>query len=299
MKYLLLVFLFLVIVSGSFSQCNTFNSPPITCMRWINSSTLEIDFDVNSMGGATPANIKRLDLYGSLCTPSKYLISTILIGSSWPTSTFVYIGANSSIPSCYVIQASCIDSVIIPLPVSDEVESMSLNATLINDTVVELKWNWDQTTLATNTLVQRKLPSTSPIWTTIGNPAIVQSNMIYMDTIQMPFTDVVYRVMNEKTLDSCVSLSNEDTVYRNWTNVDTQLKKNSNIEIYPNPFKNYVHLKSVSPIRSIEVYSTSGQVVLVVNNPSDLLDLSSLPKGSYILKLISSHGYSRRLIYKN
>lgn len=60
-----------------------------------------------------------------------------------------------------------------------------------------------------------------------------------------------------------------------------------NFSIYPNPATNYIQVEASSIIDSIEVFDLSGRKLLSkqTNTKSNLLDVESLNKGSYILRL--------------
>jgi hypothetical protein len=62
--------------------------------------------------------------------------------------------------------------------------------------------------------------------------------------------------------------------------------------VYPNPARSVVHLVQPEAIRSIAIFSLSGQL-LETPQPASILDISKLSKGIYILKLITHDGNSR------
>jgi hypothetical protein len=70
-----------------------------------------------------------------------------------------------------------------------------------------------------------------------------------------------------------VPLSNEDV-------------EKSKTSIYPNPSSNWIHINSEQEFSSFSIYNVSGQQVLSHNlNTDQRLDISSLSKGMYFLKL--------------
>ena len=66
----------------------------------------------------------------------------------------------------------------------------------------------------------------------------------------------------------------------------TNETKQSNISIYPNPAHNEINISGVKTINNIEIYSTAGNLVKKANLSTNktAIDISSLPKGSYVLK---------------
>lgn len=61
--------------------------------------------------------------------------------------------------------------------------------------------------------------------------------------------------------------------------------------IYPNPTKGEINIKTDKKIKSATVIDASGKSLL--NNTSERLDISSLPKGVYLLKVDFSDGTSK------
>lgn len=55
------------------------------------------------------------------------------------------------------------------------------------------------------------------------------------------------------------------------------------INVYPNPFSNFINLKGKYSI--IELYDYSGKLIKLVTNPQDKINLESLKKGVYLLKI--------------
>lgn len=71
-------------------------------------------------------------------------------------------------------------------------------------------------------------------------------------------------------------------------NINT-FTSNRNIKIYPNPVKNMLHVnvKEGVKINEIGIYSISGINLLTINNPQQLIDLSQLSPGMYIVEVIA------------
>ncbi|SMC83877.1 T9SS type A sorting domain-containing protein [Moheibacter sediminis] len=60
----------------------------------------------------------------------------------------------------------------------------------------------------------------------------------------------------------------------------------SQIEIYPNPAFDYIHLKNVKPNSMYKIYNLSGKIVSEGNlNVSNKITINRVPSGVYILKL--------------
>ena len=71
------------------------------------------------------------------------------------------------------------------------------------------------------------------------------------------------------------------------------MEKERDIIIYPNPAKTVLNLESSTPISSALLRNVLGQVVLEVNeNDIQVLDLSTIPNGNYVLTLSNSTRFS-------
>jgi hypothetical protein len=70
--------------------------------------------------------------------------------------------------------------------------------------------------------------------------------------------------------------------------------------VFPNPTRDFLEVKCNYNIRSIDVYNMQGQNVLSkqVNNFMTRLDVRALPKGSYIIKLLTSKGSANKKFIK-
>lgn len=90
------------------------------------------------------------------------------------------------------------------------------------------------------------------------------------------------------------SLSIDDVeVWANGTlsTQETNAKVKDVTNIYPNPTKGEINIKTDKKIKSATVFDVSGKSLL--NNSSERLDISSLPKGTYLLKVDFSDGTSK------
>lgn len=68
--------------------------------------------------------------------------------------------------------------------------------------------------------------------------------------------------------------------------------------VYPNPVKDLLHINTQEALEKIEVADLLGRTVFKQNNVSKSVDISSLNKGVYILKLTSEKGISTKKIIK-
>lgn len=80
--------------------------------------------------------------------------------------------------------------------------------------------------------------------------------------------------------------------------IDLEGKK-PEISIYPNPSSDFINLNSTEAVKKVVITSMDGRTVLTLEN-SRLIDVSSLPKGTYLLRgeLKNGTSISRKIIKK-
>jgi hypothetical protein len=77
------------------------------------------------------------------------------------------------------------------------------------------------------------------------------------------------------------------------------MNKSLNCKIYPNPFSETIRVDCASRIESIQIFNVEGKLVYNQSNPSRDLNLSTIPKGIYILRMISGDKLFIQKIVKN
>jgi hypothetical protein len=96
-----------------------------------------------------------------------------------------------------------------------------------------------------------------------------------------------------------VYILNEITITVDGTGVLSTEKINSfEFNTYPNPVSNVLNINSQETIQSVEVFNLLGKKVLSTKNVNGSLDVSSLSKSVYILKLTSDNGVSTKRFVK-
>ena len=72
------------------------------------------------------------------------------------------------------------------------------------------------------------------------------------------------------------------------------------INIYPNPFNNFITINAVnSPIKSVELFSFTGQLISKHELFDKIINLSHLSSGVYFLKMIGDKGSATKKIIKS
>lgn len=65
-----------------------------------------------------------------------------------------------------------------------------------------------------------------------------------------------------------------------------EIRNKTDVDLYPNPFTNDIHINTTEKLSNVSVYDMSGKIVYVSDKKD--LNLSHLPKGTYILKAMSA-----------
>ncbi|MBK0404933.1 T9SS type A sorting domain-containing protein [Adhaeribacter sp. BT258] len=77
----------------------------------------------------------------------------------------------------------------------------------------------------------------------------------------------------------------------------------TNLKIYPNPFDNKLYVDTGKALRNarVQLYNSLGQLIFTqeIKNRQTTLEPPHLPKGLYLLKIISDNGISSKVVIKN
>lgn len=144
-------------------------------------------------------------------------------------------------------------------------------------------WNWTLT------------PSTG--WTfTNGSTANTQNPEILFSTPGTYYVDLISSNINGNNLNF-----SQDTIIVTSTLGIEQLN-NEWISVYPNPTENILNiaLNSTLQIKEITIYSVSGAIVKEINEKTNVIDVSKLENGSYLLMIETNTGqtFNTRFIKK-
>jgi len=77
-----------------------------------------------------------------------------------------------------------------------------------------------------------------------------------------------------------------------------EVYSSASLQIYPNPTKDDLFIKSALQINKIEIYSLTGFLLLTENNFSEKISLSALLQGVYLIKVYTNEGIVVRKIVK-
>lgn len=70
------------------------------------------------------------------------------------------------------------------------------------------------------------------------------------------------------------------------------------VQIYPNPAKDEIFIKSDLQIKKVEIYSLTGGLLLSDNNFNGKISVSALSEGIYLLKMYTDKGVAVSKIVK-
>jgi hypothetical protein len=143
------------------------------------------------------------------------------------------------------------------------------------------------------------------------------------ENINLPFDDahndgfVAFKIKTKPTLSIGTTFSNTASIYFDYnfpivTNTATttiQVLSNQDFEfssyfsLYPNPVKEVLNIdfKQTIEVKSITIYNTLGQLVVIIPNAQNTktVDISSLTSGNYFIKINSDKGTSNTKFIKN
>jgi len=128
------------------------------------------------------------------------------------------------------------------------------------------------------------------------------------ENIQLPFDNanndgyVSFKIKTKSTLNIGDSFSNTAKIYFDYnhpiiTNTYTTSvqntalatseisKDNSSIAIYPNPVKDVLNIQSKHNIIKADIYDSTGRILHSTSVKANVINVSELPKGNYIIKL--------------
>lgn len=81
-------------------------------------------------------------------------------------------------------------------------------------------------------------------------------------------------------------------------NVGIETHEMSCAHLYPNPVKDILNI-ILNDVRNIEIYDLLGKMMLSETNPDSKINVSSLPQGIYIVKIITDNDYHTEKFIKN
>ncbi len=126
-------------------------------------------------------------------------------------------------------------------------------------------------------------------WYANASDAANHTNVLPITTVIV--NDTTYYAT--QTVNGCESLiSLAVKAYNETLSVDS-INKGKGTFIYPNPVKDILHLQSESKIQKVIITETSGRKIsekLMSGNPKETLDVHSLPKGMYLIQIITETG---------
>ncbi|MDQ1859195.1 T9SS type A sorting domain-containing protein [Chryseobacterium sp. WLY505] len=72
-------------------------------------------------------------------------------------------------------------------------------------------------------------------------------------------------------------------------------KANNSVKLYPNPFKDVLHISDITNIKSVLIYDMSGKLIKTIDKPDSVLYLGELKQGTYLITLQKKDGSKQTL----
>ncbi|MGG5210082.1 DUF7619 domain-containing protein [Chryseobacterium sp. MIQD13] len=141
------------------------------------------------------------------------------------------------------------------------------------------------------------------------------------ENIQLPFDDdhndgyVSFKIKTKSTLATGDAFSNTAGIYFDYnapiiTNTYTTTVRNvlavtetkadkEGISIYPNPVQNILYIKSNEEITKAEIYDAAGRILNTTGLKNNMVNVSELAKGNYIIKLFTKDKATVQKFIKN
>lgn len=82
--------------------------------------------------------------------------------------------------------------------------------------------------------------------------------------------------------------------------ITTQYSDLNEVQLYPNPVIDKLHIKVAESIKlkSIAIYNLLGERIKVVDGKTNILDMSKMPSGIYIIRLQTPQGPLTKKVVK-
>lgn len=72
----------------------------------------------------------------------------------------------------------------------------------------------------------------------------------------------------------------------------------SQLNIYPNPASEFINIRTDDKIKSVRIYSATGNLVKTENDHLSVISIASLPKGNYMVTIETDKGSETKKIIK-
>ena len=80
--------------------------------------------------------------------------------------------------------------------------------------------------------------------------------------------------------------------------ITNKMTKDLNVKVFPNPANSIINIKSIHEIKCVEICDLSGKIIMKTFNPKSGVDISSVQKGVYFLKISLDSGIVVKQINK-
>jgi len=148
------------------------------------------------------------------------------------------------------------------------------------------------------------------------NPLLTNFNCSYNNLSSLNMKNLSTNILTtfDATVNSnlvCIEVDDVNAATIAWTNIDATASfgtscltgisnhvLNKDIRVYPNPVNSVIFIESEVLISSVEVWNLSGQRLIVKYEELQMIDISFLSKGIYMLHVLTEEGYAIKKLVK-
>lgn len=201
------------------------------------------------------------------------LISGVDLGYGGATGNFVFRGSQNNEPMIVTFNKPVVVNSILPLD--------HLAHNLNYDVDYTFTPTGGNNQAVTVILIKGEAPTVTANlnWVNVTSFTITVSGIT-----STPFSGVLQPIIDSLSVHALITLGVSDN-----QNV-------SKVRVYPNPVENTLHIKNISDLKTIRLYNLLGQEVL--QNNANIIDVSALSQGMYILQIYTSKGMETKRIIK-
>ncbi len=142
-------------------------------------------------------------------------------------------------------------------------------------------------------------------WSTSANPTTTDNKTtdgtgtgVFSSSLTGLTSGLTYHIRAYATSDVGTSYGSDLTILTTTTGITDE--RMESITLYPNPVGNVLRVKGFEGSGSFSITDMSGRIIIDKRITSDeLIRISSLPKGVYIVKIVTSSGITEKKVIKN
>lgn len=131
-------------------------------------------------------------------------------------------------------------------------------------------------------------------WYKNGNP--VGTNSSYTDSMLNTGDSVYLKISSGAT---CVAGNDTSNSIVFSTTLSTENNQRLKESIFPNPANDKIYFKNISNIEKVNLFDMNGKLIKTTKTNDNSIDISHLPKGNYVLEIVTDNNRIKTKIIKN